>query len=126
MFDEQRVNTAGNCQRIRGYCLHSSGRPRIQEESKEEGEREKEVVQRALEGVRKCMEQEVAGGDIQIDLTSYVAHFESNSNYGVPATKMRFCPRLRNMRLSDDEFPVFVHGAFSMGRFSSRFTSATS
>ena len=63
MFDEQRVNTARNCQCIRGYCLHSSGRPCIQEESKEESkeenqrerererEREKrkrEVVQRAL------------------------------------------------------------------------------
>jgi len=42
MFDEQRVNTARNCQRIRGYCLHSSGRLRMQEESKEEKEIERE------------------------------------------------------------------------------------
>lgn len=26
MFDEQRVNITGNCQRIRGYCLYSSAR----------------------------------------------------------------------------------------------------
>lgn len=70
MFDEQRVNTAGNCQRIHGYCLHSSGRPRIQEESKEERERERKVVQRALGSAEVQWNKRLRKGTTRIDLTS--------------------------------------------------------
>jgi len=48
MFDEQRVNTMGNCQHIRWYCLYSSARPYIQSltheetKKKEGGKRERE------------------------------------------------------------------------------------
>lgn len=121
MFDEQRVNIAGNCQRIRGYCLYSSASIGGWGEEGEgrEGGSVKSV------GGSAAWNKRVAGGggcrESISPLRAKVARFESNSGYirdESQATKMRFRPRHRNTRhgFQATNFPKFLCTSRSYAR----------
>lgn len=103
MFDEQRVNIMGNCQRIRGYCLYSSAR----RERWRGGERKRQGGSAKSVG-GSARNKRVAGGAAN---RSHLLGRRWRASRAIAAiyerAKLRKCdsaPRYRNTRLSDDEF----------------------
>lgn len=99
VFDEQRVNIAGSCQRIRGYCLYSSARPYTQSLTHEEpkrGREREEIAQRAWRECGSAWNKRLR--EVAPNRSHLLERWRTSRAIAATsqATKMRFCPRHRN------------------------------